>query len=205
MNCVGPAKRKLARKNPDAGTSTCLSRPASLVLASQTPASPRPVPPCPSQSTTPPIRRRPNLFPSFTPSACFLSATCLSHPPAMGAGPLTRLRRRSVPDKASLQSPACPFSLLNRSRVAESAATRCRTKRQYLSPLSRPRRWRWETASSRLLPTPVGLLRVTMAMPEPRVRVRLHWTEKKSPVVSGMNLEMGRQHRVIGAISDVAI
>jgi hypothetical protein len=153
----GPAKRKLARKSPDAGTSTCLSRPVSLVLASQTPASPRPVPPCPSQSTTPPIRRCPNLFPSIPPSACFLSATCLSHPPAMGAGPLTRPRRRSMPDRASLQRPARPFRLPNRSRVAESAATRCRTDRRYLSPastphLSRPRRRRWETASSRLPP-----------------------------------------------------
>lgn len=102
---------------------------------------PRPVPPCPSQSTTPPIRRRPNLFPSFPPPACFLSLQHVSpHPPAMGgASPLTRRASSEAAetDKASLTSPPTrPFRLLNRSRVAESAATRRRTERRYLPPAS---------------------------------------------------------------------
>lgn len=128
-------------KSPDAGTSTCLSRPASLVLASQTPASPssRPAVSKPI-STTPPIRRRPNLFPSFPPPACFLSLQHVSpRPPAMGRQSFDAscLFGGAETDKASLISPpARPSRLLNRSRVAESAATRCRTERRISFPRS---------------------------------------------------------------------
>lgn len=119
---------------------------------------PRPVPSCPSQSTTPPIRRRPRFI-SLLPTtpACFLSLQHVSpHPPGMGRQSFDApcLFGGSRTDKASLTSPpARPFRLLNRSRVAESAATRCRTERPYRSPaptphLSRPRRRRrWATAS----------------------------------------------------------
>lgn len=145
-------------KSPDAGTSTCLSRPASLVLASQTPASPssRPVVSKPIYHAANPTPSQ-IYFPLPTTPACFLSLQHVSpHPPAMGRQSFDApcLFGGSRTDKASLTSPpARPFRLLNRSRVAESAATRCRTERRYRSPaptphLSRPRRRRrWATAS----------------------------------------------------------
>lgn len=128
-------------KSPDAGTSTCLSRPASLVLASQTPASPSSRP-----AVSKPIYNAANPTPSKFISLLAItrlfsfSATCLSpiHQP-WGASPLTRRASSEAAetDKASLTSPpARPFRLLNRSRVAESAATRRRTERRYLPPAS---------------------------------------------------------------------
>lgn len=80
-------------KSPDAGTSTCLSRPASLVLASQTPASPssRPV-------VSKPIYHAANPTPSqiyFPPSHhtrlfSFLCNMSLPIHQPWGASPLTR-------------------------------------------------------------------------------------------------------------------
>lgn len=74
-------------KSPDAGTSTCLSRPASLVLASQTPASPSSRP-----AVSKPIYHAANPTPSqiyFPPShhtrLFSFSATCLSPSTSHGA------------------------------------------------------------------------------------------------------------------------
>lgn len=130
-------------KSPDAGTSTCLSRPASLVLASQTPASPSSRP-----AVSKPIYRAanptPSKFISLLPTTPALFSFCnmslpIHQPWGWGASPLTRRASSEAAetDKASLTSPpARPFRLLNRSRVAESAATRRRTERRYLPPAS---------------------------------------------------------------------